>query len=211
MARSIVLRFDATCFDCGRSLSAGTTARWFGRGRVSCCGGKPPVVPSNQADASVPRAHGPLDDCATFDGLPPLKAKPPGGSAELYRAALEAEASLPPGLRTTPPVPLSSLIPPGAPARYVDAATGKPVASPASEPAPDSELGKALSVGLSSQQAGQLGIAFPMVRLVVRLHSGARFIVRAEHVVHLCACISESMRDRIRDVMRAAPSSGTTD
>jgi hypothetical protein len=38
MARSIVLRFDATCFDCGRSLSAGSTARWFGKGRVSCCG-----------------------------------------------------------------------------------------------------------------------------------------------------------------------------
>jgi hypothetical protein len=112
-------------------------------------------------------------------------------------------------------IPLSSLIPPGAPARYVDAATGKPVApssnGTASEPAPDSELGRALSGGLSSQQAGQLGIAFPMVRLVVRLHSGARFIVRAEHVVHLCACISESMRDKVRDVMRAAPSSGATD
>lgn len=39
MTRSIVLRFPATCFDCGRSLSAGTTARWFGKGRVSCCGG----------------------------------------------------------------------------------------------------------------------------------------------------------------------------
>jgi hypothetical protein len=78
---------------------------------------------------------------------------------------------------------------------------GKPVAT---EPAPDSVLGQALQTGLSAQQAGQLGVAFPMVRLVVRLQSGARFVVRAEHVVHLCACITESCRDRIRDVMREA-------
>lgn len=42
MARSIVLRFDAVCTDCGRSLSAGSSARWFGRGRVSCCGSANP-------------------------------------------------------------------------------------------------------------------------------------------------------------------------
>lgn len=48
MARSIVLRFAAQCFDCGASLSAGSTARWFGKGRVSCCG----------TDAAAARAAG---------------------------------------------------------------------------------------------------------------------------------------------------------
>jgi|SRR6188474_1362943 len=190
MARSIVLRFDSTCFDCGRSLSAGTTARWFGRGRVSCCGGQA-TKPGDYSPAAMPSD-------------PPRRAP----------ASPSLENSLPPGLRNGQPVPLSSLIPPG------KVPTGPaPVAAPSTthygnvpqEPAADSELGRALQVGLSSQQAGQLGIAFPMVRLVVRLQSGARFIVRAEHVVHLCACISESMRDRIRDVMRATDPRSTTD
>ena len=56
MSRSIILRFDATCFDCGASLSAGQTARWFGRGRVSCCG-------SDKGYPTGDRTH-PQDDAA---------------------------------------------------------------------------------------------------------------------------------------------------
>ena len=34
MAKTITLKFDGTCRDCGATLAAGTTARWYGRGRV---------------------------------------------------------------------------------------------------------------------------------------------------------------------------------
>lgn len=51
MARPIVLRFPAQCFDCGAQLAAGSVARWFGRGRVSCCGAP---MPSSSAPSSSP-------------------------------------------------------------------------------------------------------------------------------------------------------------
>lgn len=34
MARTITLRFPATCADCGAALEVGATARWYGRGKV---------------------------------------------------------------------------------------------------------------------------------------------------------------------------------
>ncbi len=34
MARTITLKYDATCKDCGTEIAAGETARWYGRGRV---------------------------------------------------------------------------------------------------------------------------------------------------------------------------------
>ncbi len=33
-ARTITLKFAAKCRDCGADLAKGTTARWYGRGRV---------------------------------------------------------------------------------------------------------------------------------------------------------------------------------
>jgi len=34
MAKTITLRYEATCRDCGAHLPVGTKARWYGRGRV---------------------------------------------------------------------------------------------------------------------------------------------------------------------------------
>ncbi len=34
MARTITLKYDATCLDCGTKLAAGERARYYGRGRV---------------------------------------------------------------------------------------------------------------------------------------------------------------------------------
>ena len=34
MAKTITLKYDGTCRDCGAALAAGTKARWYGRGRV---------------------------------------------------------------------------------------------------------------------------------------------------------------------------------
>ncbi len=34
MARTITLKYDATCRDCGTQLYAGERARYYGRGRV---------------------------------------------------------------------------------------------------------------------------------------------------------------------------------
>ena len=34
MARTITLKYDGTCRDCGAELLAGTLARYYGRGRI---------------------------------------------------------------------------------------------------------------------------------------------------------------------------------
>lgn len=165
MARSIVLRFDATCFDCGRSLSAGTTARWFGKGRVSCCG-NPQTKPGDYSPAAVP-------------SNPPrqtVPASPSSGSPAITDAERrESERNV--------PVP----------------------ASPAfGDDALDAELSMAVRCGLSPAQLNRLAQVAPGQRLCVRLSSGARFVVSAQHAVHLLACITESCRDKIRDVMGAS-------
>lgn len=160
MARSIVLRFDATCFDCGRSLSAGTTARWFGRGRVSCCGGQtngqPPAIPPS--------------------ALPPSSAPVAGRWT----------------IQPKPPVPLSSMTPTASPSRPANRvaelalATGIPIDN--------------LSAGMTPAHVSTLATKAPNVKLLVRLTSGARFIVPALHAHHVLACIAESCRDTTRDV-----------
>lgn len=146
MARSIILRFETTCFDCGRSLSAGTTARWFGRGRVSC-------------------------GCTTKL------------AAEVYRAAVDRVDNAP-------------LQPDSIPAHkpWIDDAP----------PHPDAEIVRALVTGLNPAQVARIAQASPKTHLLVRLQSGARFIVPAEHALHLLSCVSESCRDKVRDVTRAA-------
>jgi hypothetical protein len=88
MARSIVLRFDATCFDCGSLLSAGTTARWLGKGRVSCC---PPDADNARRAATA----------ATRPYLPPFDAP------RNDRPELNPRSSAAPGARMQPNVPLS--------------------------------------------------------------------------------------------------------
>ncbi len=40
MARILTTRYPARCHDCGEDIPVGTQVRWFGRGRVSCCGGR---------------------------------------------------------------------------------------------------------------------------------------------------------------------------
>lgn len=158
MARSIVLRFDSTCVDCGRSLPAGSTARWFGRGRVSCCGSpsNAPAAPVAVAPAPQPRAL-------------PRSAFVPG--------SIGFAAAQPPA-----PAPIT----------------------PAQSAALPPELARALQCGMQSTHVAELARIAPSTRLCVRLDSGARFIVTAEHAAHVLACIVESCRDRIRDVMGAA-------
>jgi hypothetical protein len=34
MSKTITLKFEATCADCGATLPVGATARWYGRGRI---------------------------------------------------------------------------------------------------------------------------------------------------------------------------------
>lgn len=138
MARSIVLRFEATCFDCGRSLPAGSTARWFGKGRVSCCGAR--------ADAAT--------------GAPPV------------------------AFPRTP----------------------SPVAQPLPAPLPlagESDIDRALLLGLNPSQLPIVAARTPSLLLLVRLQSGARFLVPAQHAEQVIRCVSESMIDRVRDVTRA--------
>lgn len=182
MARSIVLRFDATCFDCGSSLPAGSTARWFGRGRVSCCGSgapgpaaAPPLRPS-VLDYANPADPTSIVHRAPLDGHQPIPAPAPRASGPTD------ETSLPPGLRNGPSAGFRAVGPNGL--------------SP--------ELERALLLGLSPAQLADVATAMPGLLLLVRLTSGARFMVPAGHARHVIDCIEESLRDRCRDVMRAA-------
>lgn len=162
MARSIVLRFDATCVDCGRSLPAGSTARWFGRGRVSCCGS-----PSNAPSSRVAVAPAPV-----------MPRSPFPSSADVDRA--RAARIMPPSNPAPAPI------------------------TPAQSAALPPELATALQVGMQAAHVAELARVAPSTRLLVRLQSGARFIVPAEHAAHVIRCVSESMVDRVRDVMGAA-------
>jgi hypothetical protein len=151
MARSIVLRFPTVCHDCGRSLPAGTTARWFGKGRVSCCG-NPTTKPGDYSPAAVPSSP--------LSSMPNRVHAVPGAAGN------------------------------GAP-RFGDGML-------------DAELARAVACGLNSAQLARLAEVCPGQTLVVRLRSGARFLVSAQHAQHVIACIEESMRDKVRDVMGAA-------
>lgn len=75
MARSIVLRFDATCFDCGAHIPAGTTARWFGKGRVSCCGADRPLERGDYSPAAVPSDPPKAKAPAPLAPPPPVPAR----------------------------------------------------------------------------------------------------------------------------------------
>lgn len=145
MSRSIVLRFDATCFDCGRPLSAGSTAKWFGKGRVSCCGAATPVAQPVTPVTAPPAQH---------QTIPPYLP-----SREL--ASLSTDVG----------IPIENL-----------------------------------ASGLTREQAATLAIKAPRQRLLVRLSSGARFIVPAEHALHVIRCVEESLVDRVRDVALLAES-----
>lgn len=154
MSRSIVLRFDATCIDCGRSLSAGSTAKWFGKGRVSCCGTGAPAPSSSSSSSSL--APSP----SVFDRAP----------------------------APAPHVPLSP---------WLDAGSLKPL----DELARDTGIPiDAFASGLNSSHVEVLARVRPNQRLLVRLSSGARFIVPAEHARHVVRCVEESLIDRVRDV-----------
>jgi hypothetical protein len=136
MARSIVLRFAAQCFDCGASLSAGSTARWFGKGRVSCCG-NPTTKPGDYSPAAMP-------------------SDPP-------RADQRSDSMV-----------------------------------------TDGAVGRALQQGMQPHHLPIVAEQSPTMMLLVRLTSGARFLVTAEHSQHVIRCIEESLQDKVRDVMRAA-------
>lgn len=165
MARSIVLRFDATCFDCGRSLSAGTTARWFGKGRVSCCG---------TDGAAAPR---PLPPSAFVPGSPGAAAAAPRPLPPSASLASYGEVSKPLAERA-----------PGALERA------------AADCGVDAE---ALACGLTPPLLAKVAAALPAMLLLVRLSSGARFLVPAEHAAHVIRCVEESCVDRVRDVTRS--------
>jgi hypothetical protein len=185
MARSIVLRFDATCFDCGSSLSAGTTARWFGKGRVSCCGDQyrnraatstfVPDAPRNDRPELNPR----------FKRVPAPPAVPPApqvcSNTLSFASPLDAARDRETGsaARMQPNVPLSRV-------ESLSADTGIPLEN--------------LSAGLTAAHVAQLATSHPNQRLLARLQSGARLIVPALHAAHVLRCIEESCIDRVRDV-----------
>ena len=163
MARSIVLRFDATCVDCGSSIPAGSTARWFGRGRVSCCGKGAPAAP-----ASLPPKLAP-------SSLPRIDV------AAVYSAAVDRVDNAPDAMPKPAPRPWADDAPPH----------------------PDAEIVRALATGLSPAQVARIAQVGPQQRLLVRLVSGARFVVAARDCAHVIRCVEESMIDKVRDVMGA--------
>jgi hypothetical protein len=198
MARSIVLRFDATCFDCGAPLSAGTTARWFGRGRVSCCG-----ADNRQPEPRAPRADAIEADGATADAT----------VASLLAAAPLALPGLVDNIVDERPFSHCKRILAilasrhnGSPA-HVDFAlrlTGEHVPTTAAAPQPAADALRELQTGLSPTSLAMLASREPSRRLCVRLQSGARFLVTAVHAAHVIRCVEESCVDRVRDVMGAA-------
>jgi hypothetical protein len=176
MARSIVLRFDAVCHDCGSPLSAGTTARWFGKGRVSCCG-NPATKPGDYSPAAVPtdppRARPSLADRIAAN---PYNAPRPAFASPLDAARDRETGS---ATRMQPNVPLSRV-------ESLSVDTGVPVEN--------------LSAGLTAAHVATLATKTPNTRLLVRLQSGARLIVPALHAAHVVRCVEESCIDRVRDV-----------
>lgn len=193
MARSIVLRFDAQCFDCGASLPAGSTARWFGRGRVSCCGTSSGAAPSSAPAAPAPRALPPR-------GVPvPLSSMLPPSASDRVRSFVDdTTRELDKARASSPPAPAAAQpqhapIPPYLPSpelAQLAADTGVPL--------------EALASGLSPAHVAILATKTPNQRLLVRLSSGARFIAPAVHCAHVIRCVEESLVDRCRDVMLLA-------
>lgn len=204
MTRSIVLRYDATCHDCGNSLSAGTTARWFGRGRVSCCGGddaaprKPLAARPTMGDAAAAPAANRVEiqravDAAENDveqkhvqdraRLDPLAAANHFADARGYCNGFAKQELLR--------------------SHYVKAFLAACEDLPPA-PVPDAEIEEGLQQGLSPELLTRVAASQPTTRLLVRLQSGARLIVPAEHAAHVIRCIEESCIDKVRDVMRAA-------
>jgi hypothetical protein len=57
-----------------------------------------------------------------------------------------------------------------------------------------------LASGLSQTHVAILAAKTPNQRLLVRLASGARFIVPALHAAHVIRCVEESCVDKCRDV-----------
>jgi len=175
MARSIVLRFPAQCFDCGSSLPAGATARWFGKGRVSCCG-------TDNGYPTPKRSH-PADDMAKGQPAPqPFQALPPS----LRRLAESLEpVSLPPSQQSIGPADANRAITPKAlppAARTLDNGLAAPTRfagdySPASLP-------------LFAEQ-------HPDVVMHVLLASGTELGVMGKHAQHVVRCIVESCVDRV--------------
>ena len=197
MARTIVLRFDATCFDCGSPIPAGSAARWFGKGRVSCCGAGAPNPIAGRASIDDAKRRGPFPAPRADANVPPLQVAPPGDSAAIFRAALDrARADAAAGV----PVPLSSLVPQGAPAQHVDVPPYVPSAELQQLANATGITIAALASGLGASDVAILAERAPRQRLLVRLQSGARFIVPAEHCAHVVRCIEESCIDRVRDV-----------
>lgn len=187
MARMIVLRFAATCVDCGASLSAGSSARWFGRGRVSCCGGQG----SPQASPTPPLgSNGPADPLGHL--VPPLGSRAP----------------IAPSIPVAQPVPPVDGVPFGtAPHRAIP---GYLPSGQLAQLARDTGIDvAALASGLSPEQVGILAAKTPNQRLIVRLSSGARCIVPALHAVHVARCIGESCIDRVRDIALLADGLGS--
>lgn len=117
-------------------------------------------------------------------GTPVLDVKPPGDSAAIYRAALDAVSRAP-----------HRDVPPYLPSPELD------------QLARDTGISvEALASGLSPKDVETLATKTPNQRLLVRLSSGARFIVPALHAAHVLRCISESCVDRVRDVALLAES-----
>lgn len=57
--------------------------------------------------------------------------------------------------------------------------------------------------GLSPADVATLAVRAPTLLLLVRLSSGARLVIPAEHTAHVLRCIEESLVDRVRDVTRS--------
>lgn len=205
MARSITLRYDTTCHDCGRTLPAGTVARWFGKGRVSCCG-------QAQRDAD-PNGRGAerLDSFRPAAAPPSPSAAPLSGSERAIikmQAHSDALAALPrmQGERDDPQtvawecadrrgycngtkhteeqralyvvVFLATLD------SHARAQTGR---IPQRVEGPRADVARA---DVAPANSGRW--------CAVYLHSGAVFLVPEEHRAHVVRCITESMVDKVR-------------
>lgn len=77
MARQIKLRYDATCYDCDRQLSAGSYGRWFGKGRVTCPDGSGCREDEQEASAAQRSANGRKPDVTVAKQPRPLNQPAP--------------------------------------------------------------------------------------------------------------------------------------
>ena len=216
MTRSIVLRYDATCHDCGSQLEAGTTARWFGRGRVSCCGGSQPgSTPSNRERSSPVAPAAPVASAAQLETARTaarLDAADPEIREQARLDALSTAQRRADAHGWCNGFARQELLR----ATYVNAFLKHLASMPIEAAAIDNQqaaaavashdkaLADALQQGLTPELLARVAASQPTLRLLVRLQSGARFIVPAEHAQHVVRCVEESCIDRVRDIMRAA-------